>query len=144
MSIVKRNHERFPAFRSLLSDFFESENLSMNDLFQKDWMPAVNVSETEKEYEIEMAVPGMKKDDFKVDIVDGVLSISSENKNEKEEKGKNYTRREFSYRSFNRSFTLPENAKDDDIKAKYEDGVLKLGIAKKKITVSNAKQIAVK
>jgi HSP20 family protein len=144
MSLVKRNNERFPAFRSLLSDFFESENLSMNDLFQKDWMPAVNVSESEKEYEIEMAAPGMKKDDFNVKINDGVLSISSEMKEEKEDKKKNYTRREFSYRTFNRSFTLPENAKDDDVKARYEDGVLKLSIGKKKITVSSAKKISVK
>jgi len=144
MSLVKKQNERFPAFRSLLSDFFESENLSMQDLFQKDWMPAVNVSETDKEYEIEMAVPGMKKDDFQVNIKDGVLIISSEKREEKEDKNKNYTRREFSFRSFSRSFTLPENAKDDDVKATYEDGVLKLAIAKKKIPVSNVKQIAVK
>jgi len=143
MSIVKRNNERFPAFRSLLSDFFESENLSINDLFQKDWMPAVNVSETDTSYEIEMAVPGMKKEDFNVKIDDGVLTISSERKEEREEK-KNFTRKEFSYRSFNRSFTLPENAKEEEVKARYEDGILKLEILKNKVTVSNAKKIAVK
>ncbi|HNS12182.1 MAG TPA: Hsp20/alpha crystallin family protein [Bacteroidia bacterium] len=144
MSLVKKNSERLPAFKSLLSDFFESENLSMRDLFQKEWIPAVNVSETEKEYEIEMAVPGMTKNDFKVKVEDGVLSISSEKKEEKEDKKKNYTRREFSYRSFDRSFTLPENATSDDVKAKYEDGILKLSIGKKKNAVSNAKQISVK
>jgi len=116
----------------------------MRDLFQKEWIPAVNVSETEKEYEIEMAVPGMTKNDFKVKVEDGVLSISSEKKEEKEDKKKNYTRREFSYRSFDRSFTLPENATSDDVKAKYEDGILKLSIGKKKNAVSNAKQISVK
>jgi HSP20 family protein len=144
MSIVKRTNERFPAFRSLLSDFFESENLSINDLFQKDWMPAVNVSETDTAFEIEMAVPGMKKEDFNVKIDDGVLTISSERKEEKEEKKKNFTRKEFSYRSFNRSFTLPENAKEEEVKARYEDGILKLEILKNKVTVSNAKKIAVK
>jgi HSP20 family protein len=143
MSLVKRNNERFPAFRSLLSDFFETENLAINDLLEKDWMPAVNVSENEKEYEIEMAVPGMAKDDFKVKVEDGVITISSEKKMEKEAKKKNYTRKEFSYRSFSRSFTLPENAKEDDVKAHYEDGILKLAIAKKKAVLSHAKEIAV-
>ncbi|MEI5579364.1 Hsp20/alpha crystallin family protein, partial [Streptomyces brasiliscabiei] len=86
--------------------------------------PAVNVSETDKNYEIEVAAPGMKKDDFKVKVENGAIHISAERKEEKEEKQKNYTRQEYSYNSFSRSFTLPEDVKEDDIKAQYEDGVL--------------------
>ncbi|REJ81747.1 MAG: Hsp20/alpha crystallin family protein [Bacteroidetes bacterium] len=143
MTLVKSNTERFPAFRSLLSDFFNAENLSINDLFEKSRIPAVNVSETEKSYELELAAPGMKKGDFKIRVDDGIISISSEQKDEKEEKNKHYTRREFSYRSFERSFTLPDNAKEDSVKAVYEEGVLRISIDKKEIVSNKTKEIKV-
>lgn len=143
MTLLKRNIGSFPAMRSLLSDFFEAENLKTDDFFRKEWMPAVNVSETDKGYEIEVAAPGLKKEDFNIKVEDGVLTISSEQKSEKETKDKNYTRKEFSYSSFSRSFTLPENAKEDDIKAVYENGVLKLVLTKNSVSVSKARQIAV-
>jgi HSP20 family protein len=144
MSLVKRNNGGFFPFRGLLSDFFEGEDLSLDRLWNKEMsMPAVNISEGDKTYEIELAVPGMRKNDFKVKVENGVLTISAEREEEKKEKEKNYTRREYSYNSFKRSFTLPENVKEDDIKAHYEDGVLKLTVAKKVMTVSKAKEIAV-
>jgi len=141
MSLIKRNNGL--GFRNLLSDFFEADDLSFDRLWKKDSMPAVNVSEGEKKYEIELAAPGMKKDDFKVKVENGILTISAEHKEEKEEKKKNYTRQEYSYNSFSRSFTLPENVKEDDITAHYADGVLKLDVTKKVAATSKAKEIAV-
>ncbi|MFM7218357.1 MAG: Hsp20/alpha crystallin family protein [Bacteroidota bacterium] len=143
MSIIRKSNGYSPVFRNLLSDFFESENLRFDEMFRKDWVPAVNVSETDKMYEIELAAPGLKRDDFHVKVADGVLTISSERKTEKETKDKNYTRKEFSYSSFSRSFTLPENAKEEEIKATYENGVLKLNVAKTAVSVAKAKEIAV-
>jgi HSP20 family protein len=130
-------------FRNLLSDFFEADDLSFDRLWKKDWVPAVNVTEGEKNYEIELAAPGMLKEDFKVNIDHGVLTISCDRKEEKEETKKNYTRQEFRFHSFSRSFTLPENAKEENIKAQYTDGMLKLNIAKQAMTVSKTKEIAV-
>ncbi|HRH65658.1 MAG TPA: Hsp20/alpha crystallin family protein [Bacteroidia bacterium] len=143
MTLIKRSLVDMPAYRSLLSDFFDTENLGFDSMMRKDWMPPVNVIDNEKFYQIEVSVPGLKKDDFKVKIEDGVLTISSEKKVEKEEKDKNYTRREFNYTSFLRSFTLPENVQENDIKAQYVDGILRLNLTKKAVHVSKAKEIAV-
>ena len=96
----------------------------------------VNVKENEKNFEIDLAAPGLSKKDFKVTADDGILTISSEKKEEGEKKENGYTRREFSYSSFSRSFVLPETANSEDVKASYEDGVLRLQIAKKAIAQS--------
>jgi len=142
MTLIKRNNG-LTGFRSLLSDFLEADD----PVFLRHWngegVPAVNISESEKSYEIEIAAPGMKKDDFKVNVNEGVLKISAEHKEENEEKKKNYTRQEYSYNTFERSFTLPDNARDDNIKATYEDGVLLLSIEKKTLSVSKAKEITI-
>lgn len=130
-------------FRSLLSDIFDSEGFTDGKFWNRNWIPAVNVVDGEQNYEIEVAAPGMKKSDFKVQVENGVLTISAECKAEKEEKKKNYTRQEYSYNSFSRSFTMPADVKEDDMKALYEDGVLKLTIAKKATAVSRAKEISV-
>jgi HSP20 family protein len=143
MSLLRRNGGYFPAMRNMISDFFENENLQFDDFFRKDWIPAVNVSETDKSYDIELAAPGLKKEDFHVKVENGVLTISSEKKTEKETKDKNYTRKEFNYSSFSRSFTLPENVKEDGIKASYDNGVLKLNVVKTAATVAKVKEIAV-
>ena len=143
MALLKRTNGGLVPFRSLLSDFFESNDLFKDGFWNKDWVPAVNVSESDKSYEIEVAAPGIKKDDFKIKIEKGTLHISAEKKDEKEEKGKNYTRREYNYNSFSRSFTLPDDVKEDDIKAQYEGGVLKLTVARKTAAVSKAKEITV-
>ena len=96
-------------------------------------LPAVNIRETGANFEVEMAAPGMKKDDFKVELENNELRISSERRSETEnKKDERYTRREFSYQSFQRSFMLPQNVVDvDHIHASYEDGVLRLVIPKK-------------
>jgi HSP20 family protein len=131
MSLVKRSEWPLLGNGSWLSDFFDNEKFFDSDLLRNRMLPAVNVKETEKNYEIEVAAPGRSKKDFKISAENGVLTISSEQKEEKEEKQKDYTRREFSYSSFSRSFTLPENANEDEVKANYADGILKLEVAKK-------------
>ena len=107
-------------------------------------IPSVNVMENEKEFKLEMAAPGLERKDFKVEVKDGVLSISSEKEQEKKEEKKNYTRREYSYNSFSRSFILPKNCNPDQINAKYENGVLNIALPKKEVSVARpAKEIKV-
>ncbi len=106
-------------------DFFDSRWLA-----KKMTTPAVNIRETDKAFDIEVAAPGMKKEDFKVELKDGMLSISAENKMEKEEKEDGFTRKEFSFNSFCRSFWMPDNVRAEDIKAAYNDGLLKITLPK--------------
>lgn len=107
-------------------------------------IPSVNITEDEKEFKIEMAAPGLERKDFKVEVKNGVLCISSEKEEESKEEKKNYTRREYSFNSFSRSFSLPDNSLPDKINAKYENGVLNITLPKKEITVSKpAKKIKV-
>lgn len=105
-------------------------------------LPAVNICEDDKSYLVDVVAPGFKKEDFKISMEDDLLTISAETQQEnKEEKGKEYSRQEYSYSSFTRSFQLPENVKDDAIGARYEDGVLKITIPKTKQKPKTAKQI---
>jgi HSP20 family protein len=94
-------------------------------------LPKVNIKETKDDYFVEMAVPGMKKDDFNIDLDNKVLSISTEHKEETENTQENYTRREFGYSSFKRTFTLPESVDDNKIKATYTDGILTIQLPKR-------------
>ncbi len=142
MTIIKRNNLPW-GFSPMLSDFFGADDLTFDRLWKNDWTPSVNISEDDKKFEIDFVAPGMSKDDFKITVDNGVLTVSSERKEEKEEKKKNYTRQEYSYSSFSRSFTLPENAKEDDVKATYENGILKLNVAKKEVAVSKKKEIEI-
>jgi HSP20 family protein len=108
-------------------------------------MPAVNITEEKDEYKVSLAAPGLKKDDFKIDVDGNMLTISSEKEENKEEKDKTFTRKEYSYSSFSRSFTLPEEINKEKIEAKYEDGVLKIALPRKEEAKKpTAKQIAVK
>jgi HSP20 family protein len=94
-------------------------------------VPAVNVSETDKEYKLTIASPGLEKSDFKVEMRDDMLTISAEKtKEEKEERNGRYNRREYNYSSWSRSFTLPEDCEGNKIDAKYENGELKISIPK--------------
>ena len=130
------------AFPSL-SDFFELDSWLAPERFLKNFqsfMPATNVFETENEYKVELAIPGFKKEDVKIKLENNVLTISAENKEEKSQTDKKFTRKEFSYNSFSRSFSLPEAANNDKIEAKYENGLLKLDIAKKEGSASSNKK----
>lgn len=95
-----------------------------------DWMPTVDISETDGEYLIKAELPEVKKEDVKVTVEDGVLTLQGERRQEKEEKGKKFHRVERSYGSFVRSFTLPESVDDGGVKAEYKDGVLALHLPK--------------
>ncbi len=127
-------------------DFFRVDNFFDNNWLKK-WeneFPAVNIAENEKAYSIEVVAPGFQKEDFKLKVDDDVLTISAESKSEKKEKeGKEYTRREYSYSSFTRSFRLPENVKDDSITAAYRDGILNLELPKSKTQVKATKEISI-
>ena len=137
MSLVKRNNLFFPSL--------------MNDVFRPDWfggmenmnsnLPAVNIKENEKDFELQLAIPGFKKDDFNVEVDKNILTISSEVKSDNETKEDNYTRREFSYTSFRRAFTLPETIDEDKINANYEDGILKLTLPKKEEALPKPKRM---
>jgi len=133
MSIIKRN-EMFPGL-NLFDDFFSRDvwNWGLNNNSSTNTtIPMVNVKETNENFEVEMAAPGMNKEDFKVELDGNLLTITSEKNQENESKdGERYSRREFSYQSFQRSFQLPKEVVDaDKIEAKYENGVLKLVIPK--------------
>ena len=131
MSLIKWNsNDLFPSIDSIWDNFFNRDFLSKGlDLGTK--VPAVNTKETDGSFQVEVAVPGMKKEDFKIDLDNNILTISSEKKEEKDEKdGEKISRREFSYFSFQRSFHLPNNVKEEEISAEYADGLLKLTIPK--------------
>ena len=106
-------------------------------------MPALNLSENDTSYSIELVAPGYQKEDFKLRVNDDVLTISAETKNERAEggDGRQYSRREYTSSSFTRSFQLPENAKDDSIAAKYNDGILQISIPKTEKEVRASKEI---
>jgi len=140
MSLIKRNEWPLLGNGSWLPDFFDTEKFFDSDLLKNRALPAVNVKESEKNYEIDVVAPGRSKKDFNISAENGVLTISSEMKEEKEEKETDYTRKEFSYSSFSRSFVLPENANEDDIKANYAEGILKLEVAKKNISQPKIKK----
>jgi HSP20 family protein len=108
-------------------------------------IPAVNITENKDDFQVSLAVPGMKKDDFKIDVDGTMLTISSEKEESKEEKDKKFTRKEYNYSSFSRSFTLPEEINQEKIEASYEDGVLKILLPRKEEAKKfTAKKIAVK
>lgn len=128
LPIIKRKGH-LPSFvdeffgNDILSNFFENRTGIT--------MPAVNVIEGKDEFRIELAAPGLKKDDFKIDLNSNILSICSEKENKKEETEENYIRREFSYTSFNRAFTLPESANAEKVNASFNEGILTIQIPKK-------------
>lgn len=139
-TLVKRGG-LFPSLANKsVNNFFD--DFITRDLF--DWtdknfaalgsnLPSVNLKETDTQIEVELAAPGMKREDFKVEIDNDVLMISSEKEEEKEEirKKDNYIRKEFNYQSFSRTFTLPETANENKIEANYKDGILHVVIGKK-------------
>ncbi len=131
MKLIKRNVDStIPRF---FDDFFTRDvfNQIANDRWNSS--PAVNISQTEDSFGIEVAAPGLNKENFKIEVKDDLLTISYEDKSESEETSENgnYTRREFSYSSFSRSFNLPERTVDEEqVEANYVDGVLKIVLPK--------------
>ena len=115
-----------------------------DDFRNTKFVPAVNVSEDDKAYHIEFAAPGLTKKDFHIDLTDNMLNVWTEKEEEKVEETKNYTKREFNYTSFNRSFKLPDDVNEKDINAKYTDGVLHIDLKRTPIKPEKRKLIEVR
>lgn len=143
---AKRNGSFWP---KMVSDLLGSVNLPEFDNRFYDWdqkfeIPSVNIKETEREFQVEVAAPGFEKKDFKIEFSDGVLTIQAEKEMKKEEDKEEIKRQEFSYASIKRSFSLPENAENEKIAAKYENGILLLQIPKiKQVAAPSKKEIKV-
>jgi len=137
MNIIKRNDVLFPAL--------------LNEILKPDWFggienyknnfPAVNIKENEKDFELELAAPGRNKEDFKIEVNENVLTISSKAKVKENAERENYNRKEFTYTAFKRAFTLPETIDEDNIKATYVNGILKFTLAKKKESLPKPKRL---
>ncbi|MEZ4873876.1 MAG: Hsp20/alpha crystallin family protein [Flavobacteriaceae bacterium] len=123
----------FPAWSSWIDEMFGND---LPSVFRPNFntglsLPKVNISETNESFTVALAAPGLKKEDFNIEIDHQLLSISSEMQHKVDEDAENYTRREFGYASFKRSFTLPESVNTEKVKATYEDGILTLLLPKK-------------
>jgi HSP20 family protein len=142
MTDLEKNIMRPRTFNpSIFDDFFKPWNEWFSD--RKGMVatvPAVNVTETNGKYQVMLAVPGLKKDDFHIDVDGNLVTISAETRTEKDERDEQFTRKEYNYSSFSRTFTLPENIDRDKIEAVYENGELKLVLPKKGDTPTAAKQ----
>ncbi len=136
MSLVKNNNPIFPAL--------------MNEIFQPDWfgglekvsskLPPVNIKENETNFELQLCVPGGKKEDFKIEIENDELIVSSEAKDTHNDEGE-YTRREFAFNAFNRVFTLPNTVNAEGIEANYKDGILSFVLPKKEEALPKPKKV---
>jgi len=133
---------------SVFDDFFKPWNEWIdNGVFAGRMMkmPAVNISEHKNEYHLSLAAPGLKKDDFRIDVDGNMLTISCEKEDKKEENDKKFTRKEYSYSSFSRSFTLPEEINVEKIEAQYNEGVLQVKLPRKEdAKIHASKNITVK
>lgn len=138
MSLITRIG-KFPGLRSSMPELFDTDNMFDFPFFKGNWQPAVNIRDNEKNYEIEFAVPGLTKKDFNISVDNGILTVSHTKEEEKKEEKDNYSHREFSYRSFSRSFTLPETVNEEKINAKYKEGVLIIDLPKKDTAVLRQK-----
>ncbi len=146
MSLIKFNNgsdnkSLNPGFNDLFESVFNDSFLSDRIITR---VPAVNVCETQDHYLIEMAAPGLRKDDFLIKLDRNLLTVSVEQKKDQSEQNKRYNKREFSYTSFVRSFALPESADDAQIEAKYMDGILYIHVAKKDEAKQVVRQIEIK
>lgn len=147
MALVKVNQSLFPRFSNLWEDFLGSDITDLSDWETKFTVPAVNIVEKPDKFLVSLAIPGMERSDFKINVDNGVLSVASEKEEKHEEKDTDsrFTRREFYYHSFKRSFTLPESVQADKIEATYENGILEIKLPKREIAqIKPVKQIPVK
>lgn len=140
-TLVKTN--QFPSLRSVMEDFWNVESFFNKPMFNGTLFPAVNVRDLKDGYQLEVSAPGFKKEDFNLTIENGILTISADNVEESEEEKEDYTRKEFSRSSFQRSFTLPDNIDDGKIKASYEDGLLHISLKKSDKALKEAKRVKI-
>ncbi|MDB5158272.1 MAG: hspA [Mucilaginibacter sp.] len=144
MTLVKFGKDQ----KSIVNPFFNDVYSLLNDSFLNEKVatrtPAVNISETDNQFEVDLAIPGLSKEDIKINLDKNVLSVSADKKTETVDENKKFTKREYSFNSFSRSFTLPESADHTKIEADYTAGILKLTIAKKEEAKFQTREIAVK
>jgi HSP20 family protein len=146
MTLVKfnngqRKHTVGPRFIDVFDSIFNEQHANATAALRT---PAVNIAESENGFDIELAVPGLKKDDIKINLDKNLLTVSAEAKKEEVAEGKKYNKKEFNFSSFTRTFTLPETVDYTKIEAVYTDGILKLTVAKKEEAKVQAREIAVK
>jgi HSP20 family protein len=142
MNLIRRTSN--PLFPSLLDEFFGSDT-PFSGLSSRSYVPSVNISETDTNFELALAAPGKTRKDFNVELDDHVLTVSSESKHEDESMTDQYTRREFRYDNFQRSFSLPETVDTSGIKAKYDNGILTITLPKHEEAIPEPKkQIEIK
>lgn len=145
MTLVKFNDNKvangYSTFNDLFDNFF-NEGVLLNKRLEKT--PAVNIYENETSFQIELAAPGLKKEDFKINLEKDVLSISADVKQESNTESIKVNRREFGFYSFKRSFNLPDLIDHSNIEAKYQDGILSLTIAKKEEEIVKTRVIEIK
>ncbi len=142
--ISRRKSGMGKVFPSMMNDFLPNRffNGSLFD-FDDDFFtntPPANITENEKEFKLDLSAPGLNKDDFKVHLENGILTVSSEKEESDSIEKENFRRREFSYSSFSRTFALPDNVDENNIHAKYENGMLKLLLPKKEGAISKPKK----
>lgn len=146
MTLVKFNPEN--KRNSLMPGFNDVFDSIFNDTFFADRLvtrvPAANISESADHFHVELAAPGLKKEDFKLNLERNVLSIAVEQRTEDKQEERNYAKREYSYSSFVRSFTLPESADENGIQATYNDGILVINIPKREEAKTVSRQIEIK
>jgi len=148
MTLMKRSDIYRPSLPSLFDNLFSRDLMdwgTFNFSNTNTTLPAVNIKETADDFQIEVAAPGMNKKDFKISLDNNQLVISSEHKEEKKEEDDSYARREFSYQSFQRSFTVNQNLVDGEkISAKYADGILNIVLPKREeVKPKPAKEIKI-
>ena len=134
MNLLKRQN---PAFSYLFNDFILNQDWG----YQKASLPAVNIISSEGQFDIELAAPGKKKADFKIEVEDKLLIISSETVSQSGETETSYERKEFGYNSFQRSFNIPESVDTDKISASYKEGVLTVSLPKKEEALPQPKKL---
>ena len=144
MSLIKWRDRTLPTVNTFFDNFFRDDDNIFPTFFRERSVPAVNVSEDDKHFQVEMAAPGMIREDFHVSIERNMLVIRSEKEEEKEETEKTWTRKEYNYNAFERSFWMPENVLPEKISATYKDGILKVVIPKKEVELKHTKAIEVK
>lgn len=145
MTLVKVNNPLTKNFDGLMKEFFNDFPAAMNRTFREDVLhfPPVNIAENDQAYLLELSAPGFDKADFKISLEKDILTVSTEKKESNTETTDKAIRKEFSYRSFKRSFTLDEKINAENIHAKYENGILKLELPKKEIQKPETREISI-
>ena len=138
MNLVRFNH---PGFTNFFDNFERTHNGLTNE--SKGDVPSVNIIENDKDFVLEFAAPGVKKDDFNINLENQILTVSKEVKEDKKVKKENYTREEFTYGSFSRSFTLPKSVKFEKIAADYNQGILRITLPKKEEEAKLSREISI-